>query len=29
MIFSNSLIQGEWWWGTGAYLLALSEMTKG
>jgi unsaturated rhamnogalacturonyl hydrolase len=27
--YYKSLTQGEWWWGTGAYLLALAEMTKG
>ncbi|MEI8134381.1 MAG: glycoside hydrolase family 88 protein [bacterium] len=26
--YYRSLTQGEYWWGTGAYLLALSEMTK-
>jgi hypothetical protein len=26
--YYKSLKQGEFWWGTGAYLLALSEMTR-
>jgi unsaturated rhamnogalacturonyl hydrolase len=26
--YYKSLSQGEWWWGTGAYLLAMSEMAK-
>ncbi|MDP4220953.1 MAG: glycoside hydrolase family 88 protein [Bacteroidota bacterium] len=26
--YYKSLAQGEWWWGTGAYLLALAEMTR-
>ena len=25
--YYKSLSQGEWWWGTGAYLLALSELS--
>lgn len=26
--YYKSLSQGEWWWGTGAYLLALSELNR-